>query len=58
MPIDSGISTQQLAALIVDALVDAEMIAKSDFDDAFKLVAEEIEARKAVADYWCNSCPN
>jgi hypothetical protein len=40
-----------LAALIVDALVDAGLVRKPDFEKAVSVAAEEIDARKAVDDY-------
>ena len=42
---------QSLAALIVDALLDAGLIQKDRFEDAVVIAAEEIEARKAAGDY-------
>ena len=46
-----------LAALIVDALIDAGVIATPDFDRALAVATEEIVVRKALGDYWCSSCP-
>ena len=45
------LSSEDLAHLIVDALVDAKLMAVKDFEEAVLVVAEEIEARKAVRDY-------
>jgi hypothetical protein len=52
----SGISSSSLASLIVDALVDAKVVAKSDFDAAVEVATVEIDVRKAMGDYWCSTC--
>ena len=39
--------SEQLAALIIDALIDAEILEKQHLQRAIKIAAEEIEARKA-----------
>jgi hypothetical protein len=44
-------SSRDLAVLVVDALVDAEIVKKEDFDAAVEIAAEEIEVRKAMGDY-------
>ena len=43
--------SEELAALIVDALLDAGIVQKERFEDAVAIAAEEIEARKAAGDY-------
>lgn len=48
---DRRITSERLAALIVDALIDAGVIAKSQAERAIGIAAEEIEARKACGDY-------
>jgi len=45
------LTSEQLAGLIVDALVDAGLVPKSEFNSAVAVAAEEIDARKAVGDY-------
>jgi len=49
-------SSAQLASLIVDALVDAKVVAKTDFAAAVEVAAVEIDVRKAMGDYWCSTC--
>ena len=43
--------SEAVAGLAVDALVDAELIAKENFDRAVAIVAEEILVRLVVGDY-------
>lgn len=45
------ITTHNLAALIVDALIDAGIMKKDDVERAIRIAAEEIEIRKALGDY-------
>jgi len=45
------ISSEGLADLIVDALVDAGFIRKEDFAEASKVAKTEIDVRKALGDY-------
>jgi hypothetical protein len=45
------LSSGDLAALIVDALCDAGLVKRDDFERAVEVAAEEIEARKAAGDY-------
>ena len=45
------LTSEQLAALIIDALIDAGLVHKPDFEKAVSVAAEEIDARKAVDDY-------
>ncbi len=54
----SQISSNELAALIVDSLVDKQLIRKEDFEDAVTATTEEIQVRKALGDYWCGDCEN
>jgi hypothetical protein len=48
---DQKLTSEQLAALIIDALIDAGLVHKPDFEKAVSVAAEEIDARKAVDDY-------
>ena len=57
MTAHESISSESLAALIVDALIDAGLIGKSATELATTIAAEEIEVRKAGGDYWCGQCP-
>ena len=50
-------SSQRLAVFIVDALHDAGIVARNDFDRAVSVVATKIDINKAIADYWCMHCP-
>lgn len=45
------LSSQSLAALIIDAVIDAGLIDKKDSQLAINIVTEEIEVRKALGDY-------
>ena len=45
------LNSEELAELIVDALIDAKIIAKGDFEKAVEIAAEEITVRKAMGDY-------
>lgn len=49
--ISQRISTHHLAALVVDALIDAGIVKKDDMERAIRIAAEEIEVRKALGDY-------
>jgi hypothetical protein len=42
--------SRRLAGLVVDALVDANIVAKSDFDRAVEIAAGEIYVRRAMGD--------
>jgi hypothetical protein len=49
---DTGrISSEFLAALIIDALIDANIIKKTDLKRAIEIAMEEIDVRKAAGDY-------
>jgi hypothetical protein len=48
---DNRLSSEDLAHLIVDGLLTAKLIQDEDVDRAVGIVAEEIDARKAVGDY-------
>ena len=52
----SGISSEGLAELIVDALIHAGVVEMHDLKRAIEIATEEIDARKAVRDYWCTEC--
>jgi hypothetical protein len=45
------LSSEELAELIVDALVVGEVLQAENLQRAIKIVAEEIAARKAMGDY-------
>ena len=45
------LTSEGLAVLIVDALIDAGLLKKEDFERAVGIAAEEIEVRKAAGDY-------
>jgi hypothetical protein len=49
-------SSQRLAGFIVDSLLDAGIVARKELDRAVSVVAEEIDANEAMADYWCMDC--
>jgi hypothetical protein len=53
---NSQLSSTNLAALIIDVLVDAKIVAKSDVARAIELATVEIDVRKAMTDYWCSIC--
>lgn len=43
-------SSERLAVLIIDALVDAGLVKKEDIDRAVAVAAEEIEVRRTLSD--------
>jgi hypothetical protein len=45
------LSSRDLAALVIDALLHAKIVRKEDVERALDIAAEEIDARKAVGDY-------
>jgi hypothetical protein len=45
------LTSETLAALIIDALVDAGIIKKEDIERSIEIAAEEINARKTAGDY-------
>lgn len=45
------IPSQQLAALIIDALIDAKIIQKEHSGLAINIAAQEINIRKSMGDY-------
>jgi hypothetical protein len=45
------ISSEELAVLVVDALLHAEIVKQDDVRRAIRIAAEEIEVRKAMGDY-------
>jgi hypothetical protein len=46
------LESKDLAELIIDALVDAHLLSKLDFDKAVEIATEEIDVRKAMGDYY------
>ena len=55
---NSKISSEDLAALICDALIDANVIKLDNLSKAVEITAKEIDVRKSLKDYWCGTCPN
>ena len=45
------LSSKELAELIIDALLIAEILEKKEVEKAIKITAEEIEVRKCMGDY-------
>lgn len=45
------LTSESLAALIIDALVDAGIIKKEDMERSIEIATEEINVRKAAGDY-------
>ena len=45
------LTSETLAALIADALVDGGLVKKESFEQALAIIREEIDARKALGDY-------
>jgi hypothetical protein len=45
------LSSESLAALVVDALIEGGVIKKEDAEKAIQIAAEEIQVRKALRDY-------
>lgn len=48
---DDRLTSEDLAALIIDALLRANVVKKQDVEQAMKITTEEIDARKAMGDY-------
>jgi hypothetical protein len=48
---DGRLTSEDLAALIIDALLRANVVKKEDLEQAMKIAIEEIDARKAMGDY-------
>jgi hypothetical protein len=51
LPVNKRLTSDELAALVVDALVDAGLIEKGRFGEAAEVAREEIEVRKHLGDY-------
>jgi hypothetical protein len=45
------LTSESLAALIIDALIDAKIVQEEDADKAIEIATEEIDVRKAAGDY-------
>jgi len=45
------LGSEDLAALIIDALLQAKIMKQEDVQRAVEIAAEEIEVRKALGDY-------
>ena len=50
-PMPDQLSSSGLAALIVEALVDGQVVPKEEFGHAVQIAANKIELRKALGDY-------
>jgi hypothetical protein len=48
---DGSLTSESLAELIIDALLDAKIIKEADFKRAVEIAEEEIDVRKAAGDY-------
>jgi hypothetical protein len=48
---EGRLTSESLAALIVDALIDAKIIDREHLRSAIQIAAVEIEVRKALGDY-------
>ena len=46
-----GLESNELAELIIDALLRADLLTEDDTAKAVAIAAEEIEVRKALGDY-------
>ena len=55
---NSNISSEDLAVLICDALIDADIIKTDKLSQALEITTKEIDVRKNLKDYWCSTCPN
>jgi hypothetical protein len=51
VPQREKLSSEELAALIVDSLNRASIVSDKDFDRAMEIAIEEINVRKAIGDY-------
>ena len=45
------LTSENLAVLVVDALIDAKIVAKEHLERAIQIATEEINVRKAAGDY-------
>ena len=45
------LTSEDLAALVIDALLQAGIVEKEDVERAMKIAVEEIDVRKAMGDY-------
>jgi hypothetical protein len=45
------LSSEDLAILILDGLICANLLKKEDLDKAIEIATEEIDARKGLGDY-------
>ena len=49
--VDGRLTSEALAVLIIDALMDAKIVDKADSERALAIATEEIDVRKAAGDY-------
>jgi hypothetical protein len=45
------LTSEDLAALLIDALLRAKIVKQEDVEQAMTIAIEEIDARKAIGDY-------
>ena len=45
------LTTEELAALVIDALFRADIVSEAHIERAMKIAVEEIEVRKILGDY-------
>jgi len=45
------LSSESLAALVIDALIDANVVKREDAERAIRVATEEIKVRKGLHDY-------
>ena len=45
------LSSEELATLVIDALLRADIVKAGDVERAIRMATEEIEVRKALGDY-------
>ena len=48
---DNRLSSEELAALIVDALLRADIVKQEQVERAMRIAIEEIDVRKVLGDY-------
>lgn len=48
---DDRLTSEELGALIIDALLSAGLLRETDISRAMAIATEEIEVRKALGDY-------
>jgi hypothetical protein len=51
MGLNGRLSSEELSALIIDALIDAAIVDRKDLQRAIEIASTEIDVRKALGDY-------